>query len=132
MRLDISWKLGRDPADYGIWSSNADSFRTDQDINNSGNNSTMFTAWSTVQRAIDNYRQYITLHTAQDEVLSIYPDMDNMFVANEQSISGVTDEERRSILSHWMAAGSNLILGSDLSNIDGRHLTILSIAHHLN
>ncbi|THU97139.1 family 27 glycoside hydrolase [Dendrothele bispora CBS 962.96] len=126
MRLDISWKLGRDPADYGIWSSNSDSFRTDQDINNSGQNSSMFTSWTTVQRAIDNYRQYITLHTDQDEVLSIYPDMDNMYVANEQTISGVTDEERRSILSHWMAAGSNLILGSDLTNIDDFGQSLLS------
>ncbi|THU78466.1 hypothetical protein K435DRAFT_876613 [Dendrothele bispora CBS 962.96] len=36
MRLDISWKLVQDPTHYSIWSSNADSFRTDQDINNAG------------------------------------------------------------------------------------------------
>jgi alpha-galactosidase len=119
MRLDISWKLDRDPSDYNIWSSNADSFRTDQDLNNSGNNSTTFVQWEIVQRAIDNYRQYITLHTGDDEVLSIFPDMDNLFVANGEEVSGVTDEERRSILSHWMMAGSNLILGSDLTDIDG-------------
>ncbi|KAF9071313.1 hypothetical protein BDP27DRAFT_1419111 [Rhodocollybia butyracea] len=39
MRLDISWKLTRDPSDFEIWETNADSFRTDQDINNAGDDS---------------------------------------------------------------------------------------------
>lgn len=116
MRLDISWKLARDPSDFSIWSSNADSFRTDQDINNSGANS--FTAWATVQRAIENYRQYIVLHTGQDETLSIYPDMDNLYVGNSAPEDGVSDDERFTIMSHWIAAGSNLMIGNDLTNLD--------------
>lgn len=121
MRLDISWKLARDPSDFSIWEDNADSFRTDQDINNSGADSDSFTAWATVQRAIDNYRQYIVLHTSQDETLSIYPDMDNLYVGNSAAEDGVTDDERFTIMSHWLGAGSNLILGNDLTQLDGTY-----------
>jgi alpha-galactosidase len=127
MRLDISWKLARDPVDFQIWETNAESFRTDQDINNGGSDS--FTAWATVQRAIDNYRQYIVLHTGQDETLTIYPDMCNMFVANTAAEDGVdTDDERFTIMSHWIGAGSNLILGSDLTNIDDTGMSIITNA----
>lgn len=118
MRLDLSWKLARDMDDFRIWESNAESFRTDQDINNS--NSLVFVAWSTVQRAIDNYRQYITLHTDENEVLTIYPDMDNMFIGNPENINGVTDNQRYTIFNHWIGAAANLILGSDLTNLDGK------------
>ncbi|KAF9071324.1 glycoside hydrolase superfamily [Rhodocollybia butyracea] len=131
MRLDISWKLARDPSDFEIWETNADSFRTDQDINNAGADS--FTAWATVQRAIDNYRQYIVLHTEEDETLTIYPDMDNLFVANSAVLDGVTDDERFTIMSHWMGAASNLILGNDMTDIDATGTAILtnSEAHNV-
>ncbi|KAJ3755069.1 glycoside hydrolase superfamily [Lentinula raphanica] len=128
MRLDISWKLARDPSDFDIWESNADSFRTDQDINNSGADSDSFTAWATVQRAIDNYRQYIVLHTSQDETLSIYPDMDNLYVGNSAPEDGVTDDERFTIMNHWLGAGSNLILGNDLTQLDDTGKAILTNA----
>jgi alpha-galactosidase len=124
MRLDISWKLARDPTDFSIWSSNADSFRTDQDINNAG--STTFVAWATVQRAIDNYRQYIVLHTGQDETLSIYPDMDNLYMGNSGAEDGLTDDERFTIMSHWIGAASNLITGNDLTNLDDTGKSILT------
>lgn len=126
MRLDISWKLARDQTDYSIWEGNADSMRTDQDINNSGKDSDSFTAWATVQRAIDNYRQYISLHTSQDEVISIYPDMDNLYVGNAAPEDGVTDDERFTIMSHWFGAASNLILGNDLTNLDATGKAILT------
>jgi len=126
MRLDISWKLARDTSDFSIWSSNADSFRTDQDINNSGASS--FTAWATVQRAIENYRQYIILHTGKDETLSIYPDMDNLYVGNPAPEDGVSDDERFTIMSHWMGAGSNLMIGNDLTKLDSTGISILTSA----
>ncbi|KAJ3790408.1 glycoside hydrolase superfamily [Lentinula aff. detonsa] len=131
MRLDISWKLARDPSDFSIWEGNADSFRTDQDINNAGADSDSFTAWATVQRAIDNYRQYIVLHTSQDETLSIYPDMDNLYVGNSAPEDGVTDDERYTIMNHWLGAGSNLILGNDLTQLDdtGKAILTNSAAH---
>ncbi|KAF2102502.1 family 27 glycoside hydrolase [Rhizodiscina lignyota] len=116
MRLHISWKLERNDTYYDIWRANADSMRTDQDINNSGANN--FTMWQTVQRAIDNYRQYIVLQIPKNQPISIYPDMDNLFVVNSANISGVTDAERQSIISHWIGAAANLIHGGDLENID--------------
>lgn len=116
MRLDISWKLERNKTYYDIWSANADSMRTDQDINNGGADN--FTMWSTVQRAIDNYRQYIVLQIPKHEQLSIYPDMDNLFVVNPANVSGITDKQRQSVMSHWIGAAANLIHGGDMTNID--------------
>jgi alpha-galactosidase len=132
MRLDISWKLARDPTDYAIWEGNADSMRTDQDINNAGATSTSFTAWATVQRAIDNYRQYISLHTSQNEDLTIYPDMDNLFVGNSPQEDGVTDDQRFSIMSHWLGAAANLIIGNDLTNLDTTGKAILTNTNALS
>ncbi len=54
--------------------------RTDQDLNNYGQPNLV--NWATVQRAIDNYRQYITTVTAYGSTLRIYPDMDNLLVGN--------------------------------------------------
>lgn len=118
MRLDISWKLERNETYFDIWENNADSMRTDQDINNSQGSSN-FLQWSTVQRAIENYRQYIVQVSEETGgTLSIYPDMDNLYVANPESQSGVTDCQRKTIMSHWIGAGANLILGSDMTNVD--------------
>ncbi|KAL1874026.1 hypothetical protein VTK73DRAFT_580 [Phialemonium thermophilum] len=116
MRLDISWKLERNDTYYDIWRANADSMRTDQDINNSGQPT--FVDWATVQRAIDNYRQYIVLQVPKRQPLTIYPDMDNLFVGNPASVSGVSDAMRRTIMSHWTAAAANLISGADMTSLD--------------
>lgn len=126
MRLDISWKLERNATYYDIWRANADAMRTDQDINNSG--STTFVAWATVQRAIDNYRQYIveTAVSVPQQLISIYPDMDNLFVANPANVTGVPDAERTSIMGHWIGAAANLIIGSDLTNIDDHGWKLLT------
>ncbi|KAF9071318.1 glycoside hydrolase superfamily [Rhodocollybia butyracea] len=131
MRLDISWKLARDDVDFAIWQSNSESFRTDQDINNGGDPT--FILYQTVQRAIDNYRQYIVLHTAQDKVLTIYPDMCNMYIANPIAVDGVdSDDEWFTIMTHWIGVGSNLILGSDLTNIDATGMSIISNAEAIS
>ena len=124
MRLDISWKLDRSEQFFDIWETNADSMRTDQDINNGG--ATTFVSWGTVQRAIDNYRQYITTVSSFDKTLAIYPDMDNLFVGNTASVSGITDTERQTIMTHWIGAAANLIIGSDLTNLDNFGLNLLT------
>ncbi|KAI1806236.1 glycoside hydrolase family 27 protein [Daldinia bambusicola] len=124
MRLDISWKLDRSQQYFDIWEANADSMRTDQDINNGG--ASTFVSWEVVQRAIDNYRQYITTVMAYNTTLTIYPDMDNLFVGNPTSVSGVTDDERQTIMTHWLGAGANLIVGSDLTSLDGLGLNLLT------
>jgi alpha-galactosidase len=116
MRLDISWKLERNATYAPIWNSNADSMRTDQDINNSDKSS--FVAWATVQRAIENYRQFITVVPVEVSSLMVHPDLDNLFVGNEASISGVSDLERTTMATHWIGAGANLLTGSDLTNLD--------------
>jgi len=116
MRLNISWKLERNVTYYEVWKHNADSMRVDQDINNQG--ADMFVHWGTVQRAIDNYRQYINLRTSRIEPLTIYPDLDNLYVGNAANISGITDAQRQTMMSLWLGAGANLLVGSDLLQLD--------------
>lgn len=125
IRLDISWKVERNATYYDIWRANAESMRTDQDINE-GSGSPIFVKWQTVQRAIENYREYIELQIPKNQLLSIYPDMDNLYVGNADEISGVTSDERTSIMTHWICAGANLIAGSDLTNTDAHGIDLLT------
>lgn len=122
MRLDLSWKLDRSDKYYDIWKSNADSFRTDQDLNNQ--QEATFIHWEIVQRAIDNYRQYIELQIPKGQPLSIYPDLDNLNVGNPEATTGVSDVKRQTIMTHWIGTAANLISGSDLTSLDsfGRNL----------
>jgi alpha-galactosidase len=126
IRLDISWKLERNSTYQKIWSGNADSQRTDQDINNSGQDT--FIAWGTVQRAIDNYRDFITriIDASDDPITTIYPDMDNMYVGNAESITGVSDAMRTTIATHWIGAAANLITGSDMTKPDALGARLLT------
>lgn len=126
MRLDISWKLERNETYFKIWSSNADSMRTDQDINNS--NSNTFIAWATVQRAIENYRDFVSriVNRSEEPVSTIYPDMDNLFVGNDAAITGVSDAMRENIATHWIGAAANLITGSDMTKLDELGIRLLT------
>ncbi|RFU31432.1 hypothetical protein B7463_g4907, partial [Scytalidium lignicola] len=124
VRLDLSWKLCRNETWLPFWSSVAESMRTDQDIDNYGQNT--FVAWQQVQRAIENYRQYILLQKQRNTAITIYPDMDGLFVANSQNQTGVDDKSRVTIMSHWIGAAANLILGSDMTNVDELGLKLLT------
>lgn len=124
MRLDISWKLDRREKYFRIWDANSESMRTDQDINNGGEHT--FIRWATVQRAIDNYRQWIVAALPIFDQLSVYPDLDNLYAGNAASITGVSDTQRRTIMTHWIAAGANLITGSDLARVDKLGLELLT------
>lgn len=122
MRLDISWKLCRNETWLPVWSGLADSLRTDQDLNNYGTNT--FMAWQVGQRAINNYRQYIGLQAQRGVPVTTYPDMDSLFVGNAEKLTGVNDTIRYTVMNHWLAAAANLILGSDMTQLDdlGRFL----------
>ncbi|GAM90402.1 hypothetical protein ANO11243_084450 [Dothideomycetidae sp. 11243] len=115
IRLDISWKLDRSATSLAIWNSNADSMRTDNDINNSA--SSTLTQWSTVQRAVENYRQWIVAGLTDLDVLHVHPDMDNLFVANDPTVDGISTVQQQTMVSHWIGAGANLMLGDDLTRL---------------
>ncbi|ETS73189.1 hypothetical protein PFICI_15134 [Pestalotiopsis fici W106-1] len=117
IRLDLSSNVCRNEPYLGIWKSSADSFRIAVDINSSGAAKFLGSMWK-VQGTIEQYRQYINLLVAAEETMSLHPDFDNMFVGNPESVSGVTDAQRITIASHWIGASANLILGSDMTNID--------------
>ena len=129
MRLDLSWKLCRNETFLPVWGQYAESIRTDQDIDNYGTNT--FLAWQVVQRAIDNYRQYISLQMARNVPLTMYPDMDNLFVANPESLTGISDEERITVASTWIGAGANLVQGADLNTIDSLGSQLLTSAESI-
>ncbi|EJT98168.1 glycoside hydrolase, partial [Dacryopinax primogenitus] len=116
MRLDVSWKLEPNVTYYDVSRRNADSMRIDQDINNQ--RADTFVSWATIQRAIDNCRQYINLHTHSVEPLTIYPDLDNLYVGNAANVSGITDAQRQTMMTFWLGAGANLLIGSDLLQLD--------------
>lgn len=103
----------------------ADTMRTDQDLNGGKG---VQTQWSTVQRAVEQYREYIlqVSSTNSTNVLTIYPDMDNLFVGNNASLSGLTDNQRQTVMSHWIGAGANLIIGSNMTALDIYGLTLLT------
>ena len=125
MRLDISWKLSRESPYWQVWKEGADSLRLDQDVNSAG--SGHFTQWSTVQRAIENYRIFINQQVLDEsrwnQPIMIHPDMDNVYV-DRSDVSGLSDVQRYSMAIHWIGAGANLITGSDLTHLDelGRKL----------
>ena len=116
IRLDISWKLCRNETWLPVWSGLAESMRTDQDLDNYGTDT--FMAWQVGQRAIENYRQYIGLQAQRNVPITIYPDMDNLFVGNAEALTGVNDSIRTTVMNHWLGAAANLLLGSDLTALD--------------
>lgn len=121
MRLDLSWKLDRNSAaDFFLWRGNADGLRLDQDINNAGQST--FLGFTTVQRAIEQYRSFINQQeedpTRQGTPIMIHPDMDNMYTGNAQSLTGLSNVQRYTVAIHWIGAGANQITGSDLSQLD--------------
>ena len=102
----------------------ADTMRTDQDLNGGQG---VQTQWSTVQRAIEQYREYI-VHVSDggSAILTIYPDMDNLFVGNDANLSGLTDNQRRTVMTHWIGAGANLVIGSNMTKLDVYGLALLT------
>lgn len=98
--------------------------RTDQDLNGGQG---VQTQWPTVQRAIEQYREYILqVKDRNSTILTIYPDMDNLFVGNNASHSGLTDNQRQTVMSHWIGAGANLIIGSNMTTLDNYGLALLT------
>jgi hypothetical protein len=58
--------------------------------------------------------------------VQIRPDMDNTFVANDISLSGLHDAQRYTMAMHWIGAGANLFEGGDLTQIDALGRKLLS------
>jgi alpha-galactosidase len=122
IRLDLSSNICRNDPYLGIWQANADSMRVAVDIDSYG--ARVFVGIWKIQGTIEQYRQFINLQVAANKPMTIYPDMDNLFVANPASVTGVSDSQRITLMSHWIGASANLILGSDMTNFDalGRKL----------
>ncbi len=123
VRLDLSWKLCRAAPWMEIWAANAESMRVDQDLDSYSGK--VFTGLAQVQRTTENYRQFITLQAARQRPVTIHSDLDNLFVGNPQHVTGLSDPQRITVMSLWIGASANLLLGSDLTALDalGRKLT---------
>lgn len=71
------------------------------------------------------YRRYMVRESSRYSAVRAYPDLDNLFVGNGKSKSGLTDDQRRITYSHWIGSGANLILGSDMTKLDDLGLYML-------
>ncbi|XEV04958.1 hypothetical protein FSHL1_010245 [Fusarium sambucinum] len=122
IRLDVSSNVCRNSPYTEIWDKNTDTMRVAVDINN--NNSKSFIGMWKVQGTIEQYRLFINQIVEGKKLMRTRPDFDNLFVANPEAISGINDNQRLTVMSHWIGASANLIMGSDLTNIDdlGRKL----------
>ena len=121
--LDLSWKLCRAEPWMEFWEASAESLRVDQDLDSYQNS--RFTGWGGVQRTVENYRQFITLLAARNRAMTTHPDLDNLFVGNPEGVTVLGDVQRVTVMSLWIGASANLLLGSDLPSLDalGRRLT---------
>ena len=122
MRLGLSWMVEYNHGYWRSWSHAADSFRLDEDNNNSGR--TVLVQFWTVQRAIERYRVFVTslaqglVNSSPKDTILLRPDMDNLFVANPIALSGLHPQQRQTMAMHWVGAGANLFEGGDLTQID--------------
>ena len=141
MRLDISWGLDRDEPEWDVWKGNADTLRLDTDVDNDGYACDFHTpnaprpqdSYSITARlpsppsmrsyeSFEAYRVFITQQTLdptrQTTPIAMRPDMDNTFVGNPQSLSGLSDVQRYTMAIHWIDTGANIITGSDQTTRD--------------
>jgi alpha-galactosidase len=122
IRLHLSLNVCRNEPYLGIWQASADSMRVAVDINRYGGR--VFVGIWKIQGTIEQYRQYINLQVVANKPITLHADMDNLFVGNPASVTRVSDANRITLMSHWVGASANLILGSDMTNLDalGRKL----------
>jgi alpha-galactosidase len=97
------------------------------DINNNGAKS--FVSMWKIQGTIEQYRLYINQLAASKSLMKLRPDFDNLFVGNPAEVSGITDGQRITVMSHWIGAAANLILGSDLTNLDALGTKLITSAN---
>lgn len=124
IRLDISSNVCRNDTFLDIWEGNSDTMRLEIDINNQ-NSGTLVGMWK-IQGTIEQYRRYINQIVDSGKDLRLRPDFSNLFVGNEALITGINDLQRTSVMSHWIGAAANLILGSDMTRIDDHGKKLLT------
>ena len=56
--------------------------------------------------------------TRQTTPIAIRPNMDNTYIGNPQSLSGLSAVQRYTMAIHWIGAGANLITGLDQTTRD--------------
>ncbi|OJD38921.1 glycoside hydrolase family 27 protein [Diplodia corticola] len=113
IRLHIGWELDQNATYYDIWRSNADALRTDRTPVNT--NLTTLTDWPSIQRATERYRQWILPRLDSADELTIRPDLGDLMVGNAAALAGLTALQQRAALTHWIGAGSPLLLGTDMT-----------------
>jgi len=112
MWLTVSWAVDEAADSMAVWRGNADGFRVSTDIEEYGVNMTYYAA---VRRNVAAYWRLMSI-TGSDDVQG-WPDIDSLLVVDE-SISGLTQPERRTMFTMWVLSQSPLYIGDDLSKID--------------
>ena len=106
----ISWALDKDY--LSVWQQYANARRIEGDVECEGNCSTA-TNW-----AMSSWRFYDLVGWENDASASLgWNDLDSLDVVNNTT-SGLSDEERRSVTTLWAIANSPITLGNDLTTLD--------------
>ncbi|KAI5464371.1 glycoside hydrolase family 27 protein [Mariannaea sp. PMI_226] len=122
--LAISWKLEHHDKHYfDIWRANADSMRVDQDIQTY---SIPFTSWSNVIRTLKEYLSWINDAVAYYDTIGSHPNLDTMYVLNNETLSGLTLDQRKSVLIHWIGSSAEMNIGDDLTQPTKEGLKLLN------
>ncbi|KAJ6440235.1 glycoside hydrolase family 27 [Purpureocillium lavendulum] len=121
--LSISWKLDRSRQYFDIWRANADSMRVDQDIQTYKR--TPFVSWGNIIRTLQNYREWINAAISLYDTIGTHPNLDTMYVANSQDLTGLTYDQRKTVFIHWIGTSAELNLGDDLTKPDAQGVALL-------
>jgi len=116
--------------DASTWHSLANSWRTTGDIEcycwpggtaSTNPNRTPLTNWYNVSQRFASAAAW-----APDESPGGWADFDSLEVGNGPTNDGITDPEAQSTMTLWSMADSNLVLGTDLTNLDPTELAMLT------
>jgi alpha-galactosidase len=119
--IALNLSAGLSAADGPTWSSLADSWRIDGDIGASPKGSSFpLTSWANVSERFNDAAAYQTFAGNGG-----WNDLDSLGVGNGSN-DGITAPERQTNVALWALAGSQFMLGADLTNLDASDEALLT------
>lgn len=116
VEIQVSWSIDQDY--ISDFQQSADSWRTDFDVECYCSS---LTTWSAASNRLDNALDWAE-HAGPETGWS---NLDSL-IAGPNPLSGLTDEERRTVVSIWSIASSPLYLGDDLRDLDRYGLKLVT------
>lgn len=116
VEIQVSWSINQDY--ISDFQQSSDSWRTDFDVECYCSS---LTTWSAASNRLDNALDWAE-HAGPETGWS---NLDSL-IAGPNPLSGLTDEERRTVVSIWSIASSPLYLGDDLRDLDSYGLKLVT------